>query len=282
MSGETILDRILATKREEVARLLASPPTPEQIAIVTQLPPTRGFHNALRARASVPDASPALIAEVKKASPSKGIIRADFEPVALAKAYEAGGATCLSVLTDETYFHGDLAYLAQIRVAVGLPLLRKDFLIHEQQIWQARMAGADAILLIVAALPDSAILRTMRLLAESLDMEALVEVHDSAELDVALSSGATLIGINNRNLHTFDVRLETTLDLLSRIPETVTVVSESGIFTHDDARRLRDAGAHAILVGESLMRADDVARATRRLLRSDDSTYVDFATTASW
>lgn len=268
MSDGTILDRILATKRDEVAQLLQSNPSPEQIVQTRWLPPTRGFHDALRARNVA--GSIALIAEVKKASPSKGVIREDFDPIALARAYADGGSACLSVLTDRIYFQGDLSYLSQIRAAVSLPLLRKDFVIHEQQIWEARLAGADAILLIVAALPDIETLRTMRALAESLRMDALVEVHDAPEMDIALSSGATLLGINNRNLHTFDVRLETTLDLLPYIPADITVVSESGIYTNGDAWRLRDAGAHALLVGESLMRAGDVARATRRLLNGDE------------
>ena len=254
------MDKILATKRVEVDRLLNDP---GQLAAdrrhAETMPPTRGFRRALK--------SPALIAEVKKASPSKGVIREDFDPVAVARAYEAGGAACLSVLTDKTYFQGSLSYLSAINAAVKLPLLRKDFILDPVQIVEARANSADAILLIAAAISDPKQLNLLRTMAQEWQMDALVEVHDAQELQIALDSGAILIGINNRNLHTFEVRLETTLELLPRIPKNITVVAESGIFTTEDARRLYDAGASALLVGESLMRADDIAQATRKLLQ---------------
>jgi indole-3-glycerol phosphate synthase len=205
---------------------------------------------------------------VKKSSPSKGVIRADFDPVAIARAYSAGGAACLSVLTDETYFQGSLAYLGAIRDAVPLPLLRKDFLVDVAQVYEARLEGADAILLIVAAVPSPARLAELRHVAETLGMDALVEVHDAAELEVAKESGATLIGVNNRDLRTFEVRLETFEALAPQFPAGAVAVAESGIFTHDDVVRMGRAGAHAVLVGESLMRETDIEAATRRLLRA--------------
>jgi indole-3-glycerol phosphate synthase len=282
MSTGTILDRILETKREEIAALRSREKMADLMARCADLEPTRGFkkvlsvkYEVLRMGKNVPSPSilntqysilPALIAEVKKASPSKGVIRPDFDPVAIAKAYHAGGASCLSVLTDTTYFQGDLSYLAAIRAAVPLPLLRKDFLIDTAQIYEARIAGADAILLIVAAIPSAARLAELRHVAESLGMDALVEVHDRAELEIAVESGATLVGVNNRDLKTFEVRLETTEELLPHFPSGAVAVAESGIFTSEDVRRLGQAGASAVLVGESLMREADVASATRRLL----------------
>lgn len=261
----TVLDRILETKRGEVAALRAAHKTADLMARCADLPPTRGFAAALRGAAP----GLGLIAEVKKASPSKGVIRADFDPVKIAHDYEAGGAHCLSVLTDERYFQGSLSYLGLTREAVPMPLLRKDFLIDVAQVYEARLAGADAILLIVAAIPSPARLAEMRHVAESLGMDALVEVHDAGELAVAAESGATLIGVNNRDLRTFEVRLETSEELIPRFPAGALAVAESGIFTSGDAARLRSAGAHAILVGESLMRSDDVAASTRLLLRQD-------------
>lgn len=264
MTG-TILDRILETKRSEVAALKADRALfQDMVARCNDLPPTRGFAAALTA--SETGGAARLIAEVKKASPSKGVIRADFDPVAIARAYHAGGASCLSVLTDETYFQGSLSFLSAIREAVPLPLLRKDFLIDPLQVYEARIAGADAVLLIVAALPSPARLAEMRHVAELLGMDALVEVHNAEELEMAAASGATLIGVNNRDLRTFEVRLETTLDLLPYFPPHAVAVAESGIFTREDVRRLHAAGARAVLVGESLMRADDITGATRALL----------------
>ena len=253
----TILDEILAVKRDEIAVLRAEHKTTDLRDACADLPPTRRFRAAL--------VKPALIAEVKKASPSKGVIRADFDPVAIARAYEAGGAACLSVLTDERFFQGHLSYLWAIREAVALPLLRKDFLLDPLQIYQARLSGADAILLIVAAIPSPARLAEMRHVAETLGMDALVEVHDRAELEIAVESGATLIGVNNRDLRTFVVRLETFEALRPHFPAGTIAVAESGINTSADATRLYTAGADALLVGESLMRVDDVAAATRTL-----------------
>jgi indole-3-glycerol phosphate synthase len=219
--------------------------------------------------ANSPTSTPALIAEVKKASPSKGVIREDFDPAAIAQAYEAGGASCLSVLTDEQYFQGSLSYLGAIRKVVSLPLLRKDFLIDPAQIYEARLAGADAILLIVAAVPSPARLAEMRHVAELLGMDALVEIHDADELTIALESGASLIGVNNRDLRTFNVRLELSEELIPQFPDGTVAVAESGIFTHDDVLRVGRAGANAVLVGESLMRAADIAAATRTLLNKE-------------
>jgi len=203
---------------------------------------------------------------VKKASPSKGVIRADFDPAAIARAYHAGGAACLSVLTDETYFQGSLDYLGQIRAAVPLPLLRKDFVIDVAQIYQARIAGADAVLVIVAAVPSPARIAEFVHIAGALGMDALVEVHDARELALASEAGARLIGVNNRDLSTFDVRLETSEELLPLLPTGALGVAESGIFTNADVQRMSAAGARAVLVGESLMREPDVEAATRRLL----------------
>jgi indole-3-glycerol phosphate synthase len=256
------LDRILATKREEIAALRSRVKMTDLMARCADLSPTRGFKRALQGG----ERTVALIAEVKKASPSKGVIRPDFDPVEIAKAYFAGGASCLSVLTDEIYFQGNLTYLGAIRDAVPLPVLRKDFLIDVAQVYDARLAGADAILLIVAALPSAARLAEMRHVAESLGMDALVEVHDAAEMETAMESGATLIGVNNRDLRTFTVRLETFEALAPNLPPGAVAVAESGIVTHGDVLRMGTAGAHAVLVGESLMREADVAAATLRLL----------------
>ncbi len=269
-----ILEKILATKRDEVAALKAAHAPAELMTHCADLPPTRGFQKALLPPAPrVPsgcreprEEGVRLIAEVKKASPSKGLIRPDFDPVAIAKAYFAGGASCLSVLTDAPYFQGSLSYLAAIRDAVPLPLLRKDFLIDPLQIYEARLAGADAILLIVAAIPSPARLAEMRHVAESLGMDALVEVHDEAELALAIESGATLLGVNNRDLKTFTVQLETFERLAPLFPQNAVAVAESGIFTAADVARMGTAGAHAVLVGESLMRQPDVETATKALL----------------
>lgn len=253
----------MQTKREEIAELKASFRSGTSRELAEQcadLPPTRGF------KAALSTGKVGLIAEVKKASPSKGIIRPDFDPVAIAKAYERGGASCLSVLTDETYFQGNLSYLGAIRAAVEIPLLRKDFLLDPIQIYEARVAGADAILLIVASIPSPSRLAEMRHVAESLGMDALVEVHNEAELTLAIESGATLIGVNNRDLHTFAVSLDVTARLIPQFPANTIAVAESGIFTPEDIAFVAKAGAHAVLVGESLMRETDVEAATRLLL----------------
>ena len=207
----------------------------------------------------------ALIAEVKKASPSKGVIRADFDPEAIADTYASNGASCLSVLTDEAYFQGCDAYLQAAKAASGLPALRKDFTVDEYQLHEARVIGADAILLIVA-LMDSTQLDDYLGLADELGLSALVEVHDGAELARANSAGCELIGVNNRNLRTFETTLETTFELLENMPGAATVVSESGINHREDAERLHEAGVDAILVGEALMREDDIGAKVRELL----------------
>lgn len=258
----SILSEILATKHTEVAR------KSEQISLgmmqerLLDAPPVRNFSHALRI-----DNAPALIAEVKKASPSKGIIRENFNPLEIATAYRDGGANCLSVLTDETYFMGHTDYVTRIRETVDLPILRKDFIIDPWQILESRILGADALLLIVAALPPKD-LRNLMHTTHSFGMQALVEVHNESELHEALHVGATLIGINNRDLHTFCTSLNVTLDIMKSLPQRddLIIVSESGIFTHKDLILLRDAGVSAVLVGESLMREEDVAIGTRKLL----------------
>lgn len=263
-----ILTRILDTKAREVAEAQAARPLVVVATAAEATRPTRGF---LRALAAEPDIS--VIAEVKKASPSKGVIRADFDPVAIAKAYEAAGATCLSVLTDREYFQGDLSYLQAIHDTVSLPLLRKDFIIDPYQVYEARAAGADAILLIVAAfVGDSAQGRTtgdmhhLSELAKAMGMDVLVEVHTAQEVQEALSMGAELIGINNRDLKTFHTSLDVTFSLVPSVPKDRLLVSESGIGSYEDLQRLQRAGVRAVLVGESLMRQHDVGQALQALL----------------
>ena len=259
----TILDEILAHKRDEVA--LARRETPE--AAMAARAEARGEPTPSLRRALETAAPPRVIAEVKRRSPSRGEIRADFDPVACARGYAEGGAAALSVLTDERYFGGRLEYLRQIRKAVDLPLLRKDFVVDTYQIDEARASGADAVLLIVAALePDT--LGALHQHARRRGLDALVEVHDEAELDTALDLGADLVGINNRNLRTLETDLATTERLAPRIPDGVVIVTESGIFDPSDVARLSEAGADAFLVGESLMRARDVGDALRRLRRA--------------
>jgi indole-3-glycerol phosphate synthase len=255
----TILDEILAHKRVELdeARRRVAPAALAQRAAVAA--PPRGFRRALLGR------GPRVIAELKRRSPSKGEIRPDFDPVAIAKAYEAGGAAALSVLTDERYFGGSLAVLAAVRAVTELPLLRKDFVIDAYQIDEARAAGADAVLLIVAALAPAELARLLEH-ARSLGLDALVEVHDEAELDVAKAVGADLIGINNRDLRSFVTDLAVTERLAKRVPEGALVVTESGISGPEDVARLARAGAGAFLIGESLMREADPGLALRRLL----------------
>jgi indole-3-glycerol phosphate synthase len=249
----SILQRIVETKREEVDARRRATPLADLKARLADAPPARGFHRALR---STPNPI-ALIAEIKRASPSKSVIREDFDPLRIAEQYHEAGADTLSVLTDEPYFQGKPEYLTQARERVPLPALRKDFLIDEYQVYESRALGADAILLIVAVIPDPAQLHDLRALAESLGMDALVEAHDEWELETAVESEATLIGVNNRDLRTFEVSLETTLRLLRYFPDGATRVSESGIETADDVRRLHAAGVNALLVGETLMRAAD-------------------------
>jgi indole-3-glycerol phosphate synthase len=256
----TILDAIVRDKREEVSRRRRAAPLSALQAACRALPPARDFEAALRPRPG----SARVIAEVKKASPSRGVLAADLDPVALASAYARHGADAVSVLTDEKYFQGSLGLLEAIRPAVDVPLLRKDFTLDEYQLWESRAAGADAVLLIVAVL-DAALLRDLLQAAKGLGLAALVEAHTAAEIETALGAGATVLGINNRDLTTFETRLETTLELLPGIPPGPIVVSESGFFTRADVRRVVDAGAHAVLVGEALVRAADVAATLREL-----------------
>jgi indole-3-glycerol phosphate synthase len=257
-----VLQTILARKAEEVAeRSRALPLEAVREAALAQ-PAARGFSRALRGKRALD--LPAVIAEVKKASPSKGLIRADFDPAAIARSYEAGGAACLSVLTDVDHFQGSDAYLQQARDACALPVLRKDFIVDAYQVYESRALGADCILLIVAALDDLR-LADFTVLGLDLGMDVLVEVHDIDELERALQVPAPLLGINNRNLRTFDVSLDTTLALRDAVPADRILVTESGIATRADVARLREAGVPAFLVGESLMRQRDPGAALREL-----------------
>ena len=287
-----ILDRILATKREEVAAAKACLPLAEVAARAKDQPPTRDFIAAIRSRIAA--GRPAVIAEIKKASPSKGVLREDFHPAEIAASYERGGAACLSVLTDEQYFQGSPEYLKQARAACSLPVLRKDFIIDPYQVYEARAMGADCILLIVAAFAPSlqagrggggegvispfsllagrgvggegiGSMRELEMLAARLGMAVLVESHDGAELDAALQLQTPLQGINNRNLRSFEVRLGTTLDLLPRIGSDRIVITESGITAPENVALMREHGVHAFLVGEAFMRAPDPGLELARL-----------------
>ena len=258
----SVLDTILARKAEEVAARRAERPLARIRELADAQLPARGFADAIRGKHRA--GLPAVIAEIKKASPSKGLIRADFDPASIARSYEAGGAACLSVLTDVDYFQGSDAYLQQARAACALPVLRKDFTIDEYQVVEARVLGADCILLIVAALDDVQ-LADLAVLAMELGMDVLVEVHDLDELERALQVPAPLLGINNRNLRTFDVSLDTTLSLRHAVPGDRVLVTESGIATPEDVARMRDAGIETFLVGETFMRDADPGAALRRL-----------------
>lgn len=257
-----ILDRILETKRAEVAARKACTSLAELDAGIAQQSRPRGFRAALDARAGD---GPALIAEIKKASPSKGVIREHFDPPAHARAYQAGGAACLSVLTDEHWFQGADSYLSAARDACELPVLRKDFMIDPWQVTEARAIGADAILLIMAALIDEQ-LAEIEAAAIDCGMDVLVEVHDAKELDRALKLKSRLIGVNNRDLRDFSVSFERTYELIARAPEGCTFVAESGLSTRADLDAMAAKGVKCFLIGEALMRADDVEAATRALL----------------
>ena len=256
----SILEKIVATKRAEIAACKAARPESALRRALDEAPAVRDFLAALAA-----DGPIKLIAEVKKASPSRGVIRSDFQPLEIARTYEQHGATCLSVLTDVSYFQGSLDYLRDIRRAVSIPVLRKDFLIDHYQLVEARAAGADAVLLIAECLDDRQ-LRDLHAAARDLGMTALVEFYQPENLPRILDVGATLIGINNRDLRTFQVDLEHTIRMRERIPKECLVVGESGIRSRDDLMRLEKAGVNAVLVGESLMAQPDIGAAVRQLL----------------
>jgi indole-3-glycerol phosphate synthase len=252
----SILDKILAVKQREVAAARVAEPRIE--AKARAAPPPRDFVAALRAK------QPAVIAEIKRASPSRGVLRPDFHPSSIAKSYEKGGAACMSVLTDAEFFQGHPSHLQEARAACTLPVLRKDFTIDPFQAYESRAMGADCVLLIAACLDDRR-MRELESLAFDLGMAVLVEVHDADELARALELRTPLIGINNRNLRTFETRLETTLELLPRVPKDRIVVTESGILSKADVSRMRAQGVHTFLVGEAFMRADDPGVALRQL-----------------
>jgi indole-3-glycerol phosphate synthase len=257
-----ILRKILARKREELEAARAAVPLAQLEARAKSAPPPRDFVAAIRAKISA--GRPAVIAEIKKASPSKGVLRADFDPAAIAKSYEAGGAACLSVLTDRDFFQGAHEHLAQARAACALPVLRKDFITEPYQVYESRALGADCILLIAAALARQD-MQGLEGVARSLGMAVLVEVHDAGELAAALTLATPLLGINNRDLRSFQTRLETTIGLLPGIPQERIVVAESGILQSADVALLRGHGVQAFLVGEALMRAPDPGEALQKL-----------------
>ncbi len=257
--SETVLDRICADKWDHIEAKKDQTPLYVLDAQIKDAKPTRGFIKALTGK------SPALIAEVKKASPSKGIIREDFDPVEIAKIYEANGASCLSVLTDEPYFQGKDEYLTQIREAVSLPILRKDFMLDAYQVYEARALGADCILLIMAALTDAKA-QELYSLATSLSLDTLFEVHDEEELERALALGPKMVGVNNRNLKTLEVDLGTGLNLAASMPRNIIKVAESGIADFETIQTFQSAGYSAFLIGESLMRQPDIGKATRAIL----------------
>ena len=261
-----VLQKILATKRAEVAAARATVALAQMKARAAAAPPLRDFAGALRARIAA--GGPAVIAEIKKASPSKGLLRANFDPPAIARSYAAAGAACLSVLTDSQYFQGAPAHLEAARAACALPVLRKDFIVDPYQVYEARALGADCILLIVAALESHTLLQ-LKDHAEGLGMSVLVEVHDAAELDCALALNTPLVGINNRNLRTFETRLETTLELLPHIPADRLAITESGILSAADVSRMRERGVHAFLVGEAFMRAADPGTELARIFAAN-------------
>ncbi len=257
-----VLAKILDHKRGEIAAAKNRRPVEQLQAELAAAPPVRDFVAALRAAKDL-----GLIAEVKKASPSAGIIRADFDPLQIAAIYQASGASCLSVLTDEEFFQGSLSYLSAIRETARVPLLRKDFIIDRYQVLEARVAGADAILLIAECLDDCT-LRDLYFYASELGMESLIEIYDPENLDRVLKLEPALVGVNNRDLRTFVVDLDHTLEIVRRVPQSALLVSESGIKTRADVEKLKSHGVGAILVGESLMRADDIRAAVRELVHN--------------
>lgn len=258
-----ILQKILATKAAEVAAGRQVCPLPELVAQCADMPPSRGFTRRIQ---TIVGTRSAVIAEVKKASPSAGVIRADFHPDAIARSYQAGGAACLSVLTDTPWFQGTKEYLQQARNACDLPVLRKDFIIDPWQVHESRVMGADCILLIAAALGSEQLLE-LDGLAREIGLDVLVEVHDEQELESALATGAALIGVNNRNLRTFSTDLETSRRLRTSIPDTRTMVTESGISSRDDVQSMLAANVRAFLVGEACMRAEHHGEALEAMFR---------------
>lgn len=261
-----ILERILARKRAELDAALATEPLARIEARARSAPPPRDFAGAIRAR--IEAGRPAVIAEIKRASPSKGVIRTDYDPAAIARSYEKAGAACLSVLTDREFFQGDAAHLRQAREACGLPVLRKDFVVDPYQLFESRAMGADCILLIAAAL-EPATMAALESIALGLGMSVLVEVHDGAELAEALKLKTPLVGINNRDLRTFQTRLETTLELRASVPPGRVLVTESGILARENVGRLRAGGVNAFLVGEAFMRAADPGEELARLFNGN-------------
>lgn len=262
LSTPTVLKKIIDRKYQEISERKSRRSLSQVVADAASASPARGFVAALQTARS--RGEPAVIAEVKKASPSKGVIRPDFHPADIARSYASGGATCLSVLTDVDFFQGADAYLGEARDACELPVIRKDFTVDPYQIWEARALGADAVLLILACLEFDH-LQELYAAAEEAGVDALVEVHDRAELEEALRLDPPLIGINNRDLHSFDTSLQTTLDLLADIPGATQVVTESGIHTRDDVAMMRGQGVHSFLIGEAFMRADDPGAALKAL-----------------
>lgn len=276
MSVPTVLEKILARKVQEVAERSARVSLAELERMAAQADPVRGFANALLAQAKLKQ--PAVIAEIKKASPSKGVIREDFVPADIARSYEAGGATCLSVLTDIDFFQGADSYLQLARAACALPVIRKDFMIDPYQIVEARALGADCVLLIVSALDDMK-MAELASVAKGVGLDVLVEVHDGDELERALKTLDTpLVGINNRNLHTFDVSLETTLDLLPRVPRDRLVITESGILNRADVELMEISDVYSFLVGEAFMRAENPGHELQRLFFPERSIPVTGST----
>ena len=258
-----ILDKIVAVKRQEVAAAIKRKPLDEMRRDAESRVLTRDFVGAMRTKIAA--GKPAVIAEIKKASPSKGVLRADFVPADIAQSYAESGAACLSVLTDQQFFQGSVDYLKQARASCGLPVLRKDFIVDAYQVYESRVMGADCILLIAACLDDVQ-MKSLEAQAMALDMAVLVEVHDEAELERALRLRTPLVGINNRNLKTFEVSLETTLGLLGKVPADRLLVTESGIMTPQDVQRMRAAQVNAFLVGEAFMRAEDPGAALAQLV----------------